>query len=59
MFTTMYLGTFNKLGGTNVLMKEGNNLNKKDFFIGVLLIFIKPHNLVQQKKPVNTDFLKH
>ena len=40
LFAIIYLGTFNKLGGANLLMKGGDNLNKKDFLIGVLLIFI-------------------
>ena len=39
-FDIFILGTFNKLGGAKLLMEGGGNLNKKDFLIGVLLIFI-------------------
>ena len=39
-FDTIYLGTFNKLGGAKLLTKGGDIMNKKDFLIVVLLIII-------------------
>ena len=41
LFAIIYLGTFNKLGGANLLDKKGGeNMNKKDFLILSLVIII-------------------
>ncbi len=39
-FGIITLGTFNKLGGAKLLMKGGDNMNKKDNLIFALVIII-------------------